>query len=139
MKAYPITLKALAEAEVDLTVVMVSLAATTSAFNAAHDFLSDITVLGTDDEIPGTDVGVVGTNAMFITTAISEATAIELTGVGTGSPVAFVAFVDTGVAGTSRLLYYYDRRAGNTPVAFTNDGGTVKVWFPGGFYMGLGG
>ena len=138
MNAYPKFLKALAEADVDIPAVTVSVACTTSTFDTAHDFLNDVTVVGSDDNIPGVAVTATATGVTFDTTAVSEATCLELAGVGTGSPVALVVYVDTGTPSTSRLIGYVDLRAGNSPVAFTNDGGTVKVWWPAGVWMGGG-
>lgn len=138
MNTYPKFLKALADADVDVGAVTWSVAAVTGAYDSTDDFLNDVTVVGSDDTIPGVATTATATGVTFDTTAIDEATCLELTGIGTDSYDAFVIYVDTGSAATSRLAAYVDRRAGNSPVAATNDGGNVKVWFPSGYFMGGG-
>lgn len=136
MNVYPQFLRALSEAEVDVPAVAWAIQGVTGTFGGTDDFLNDVTTVGAKGTIPGVAVTVTATGVDYDTTAISQATAITLTGVATSDVDAFVVFVDTGVAGTARLAYYIDRRAGNTPVAFTGDGGNVLVWFPSGYFMG---
>lgn len=136
MNTYPKFLKALADADVDVAAVTWSVVAVDGAYNSAHDFLNDVTTVGDEDTIPGVATTATATGCTFDTTAVSEATALELASIGTSDVDAFVIYVDTGVASTSRLAAYIDRRAGNSLVAFTNTGGTVKVWFPQGYFMG---
>jgi hypothetical protein len=139
VNTYPKFLKALADAEVEVASLDWSIVAVDGAFDPSHDFLNDVTTVGDEDTIPGVATTATATGCTFDTTAISEATRLELTGVGTDSYDAFVIYVDTGVASTSLLAAYIDRRAGNSPVAATNDGGTVKVWFTPGYFFSIGG
>lgn len=139
MNAYPLALKDMAEAALDMSSVTVAIAATDSIFDPTDQHLDDVNALGAGANLGGVAVNESGTGVLFATTTTTEGAAAALPGVGTDSPVAYVAYVNTGTPSTSRLLYYYDLRAGGSPVAFTNDGGTVRVWFPGGFFMGLGG
>jgi hypothetical protein len=138
VNTYPKFLKALADADVDVAAVTWAVVAVDGAYDPADDFLNDVTTVGTHDTIPGVATTATATGVTFDTTAVSEATCLELTGVGTDSYDAFVIYVHTGTPSSSRLAAYVDRRAGNSPVAATNDGGTVKVWFPSGYFMGGG-
>lgn len=137
MRIYPSFVRAALLADVDLAAVTVEGIMTTSAFDEAHDNLNDIATVGAADVLPGVGVSLTSTPvfAAATTTAVSEATALELTGVGTATPVALVLYVDTGVASTSLLIAHIDRRAGNSPVEFTNDNGTVRLWWPTGIWM----
>ena len=87
----------------------------TYTYNAAHEFLSDLTGrVGTDQTLGTKSV----TNGSFDSanptwTAVAGGTTVE----------AIVLYVDTGVAGTSRLIAYID--AGQTGLPFTTNGGDV--------------
>lgn len=136
MNTYPKFLKALADADVDVAAVTWGVIGATGAFDPTDDFLDDIATVGSHDTIPGVATTATTTGCTFDTTAVDRATALELTGVGTDDIDAFIIYVHTGTPSTARLAAYVDRRAGNSPLAFTGDGGTVRVWFPPGYFMG---
>lgn len=137
MSTYPSARVALLNADIDAAAVSWSLVAIDGDYNSAHDFLNDLTVIGTKASIPGVAVNA---DATLATTAVSEATAIVIPDIDPAEVVdGLVCFVDTGVGSTSRLVHHYDRRAGNSLVQFTSDGGDLKVWFPGGSFFGIGG
>lgn len=84
-------------------------------YSAAHEFLSSLTGrIGTDQTLGTKTV----TNGSFDSanptwTAVAGGTTVE----------ALVIYIDTGVAGTSRLVYYAD--TGQTGLPFTTNGGDV--------------
>lgn len=131
MNAFPSFLKDMAEDW--LSGRTLSAVWTTTAYSTAIDFLNDVTAVGAADTIPGVSVNA---SVEWLTTAVSEATALEMTGVGTSTPIGLVIYDSTtGLASTSPVVAYLDRRAGNSPIEFTNDNGTVRVWWPSGVFM----
>lgn len=91
------------------------------AYNAADEFLSDVTGAG----IVGTSAALAGkafTNGAF--TATSPTT---FTGVSGDQSEALILFVDTGVAGTSRLICWIDTATG---LPFTPNSGNLDVTWP---------
>lgn len=89
----------------------------TTAYNAAHDFYDDISgaVIGT----PQTLANKTYTNGTL------DADNVTYTGVSGNSVEAIVLYIDTGVAGTSRLFAYID--TGVTGLPFTPSGGDVTI------------
>lgn len=136
MRAYPHYLYRTARAEINASTVAWAVQCSSGAFDAVDDFLNDVSLLGAKGTIPGVTVVQTAAGVDYRTTAISEATAIVLTGVAVSAVDTLVVFVDTGTPATSTLAYYLDRRADNGVVAFAGDGGNVRVWFPSGYFMG---
>lgn len=99
----------------------------TYTYSAAHEFLSSLT-------------GVVGTAVTLGTKAVSNGTFDSAdptwTAVSGSSAEAIVLYIDTGVAGTSRLVAYID--AGQTGLPVTPNGGdiTYTVAAAGWFTLG---
>lgn len=96
------------------------------AYNAAHDFYDDISaaVVGTPQTIGTTTV----TNGLF------DGDNVTFTAV-TGDPCeAVIIYIDTGVAGTSRLVAYLDTDVTGLPV--TPNGGDITItWNASGIFQ----
>ncbi len=85
-------------------------------YSAAHEFYSSVTgVVGTPQTL-GTKTF---TNGLF---DAADATFTAVTG---NTTEALIVYLDTGVAGTSRLLFYFD--AGVTGLPATPNGGDINV------------
>lgn len=128
---YPLYKEALISggANVDLLAgtVKVALVDTgTYTYSAAHQFLTSLTgVVGTAQTIPATKTA---TNGTFKTTGTNTFTAV--TG---NSAEALVLYIDTGVAGTSRLVAYIDTGVTGLPV--TPNGGDITItWNASGIF-----
>lgn len=91
----------------------------TYTYSASHQFLSSLT-------------GVVGTAVTLgtktFTTGTFDAADTTFTAVSGASAEAFVFYIDTGVAGTSRLVAYID--TGYTGLPVTPGGGDITVAWP---------
>lgn len=116
-----------ASADVDLNdgTVKVALVDTgTYTYNAADEFLSSLTgVVGTAQTIANTTV----TNGVF------DGDNVTFTAVSGNSVEALVIYIDTGVAGTSRLVAYVDTGVTGLPV--TPNGGDITVtWNASGIF-----
>ena len=98
----------------------------TYTYSAAHEFLTSLTgVIGTAQTL---------TNKTY-TNGTLDADDVTYTGVTGASAEAIVIYIDTGVAGTSRLVAYLDTGYTNLPV--TPNGGNITVqWAAGGIYTG---
>jgi hypothetical protein len=98
-------------------------------YNAAHDFLDDLggSRIGTDQTLTG---------KTFVNGVFDAADPTWPTGGGV-SVEALVIYIDTGLAGTSRLVAYLDTGYDGLPV--TNSGGvTVEFDAAGIFTLGGG-
>jgi hypothetical protein len=119
-----------AAANVDLndsTVKAVLLDTADEAYNAADEFLSDVTgagIIGTAQTIGSTTVtgGLFdGDNVTFIAVSGDQAEAILI-------------YIDTGVAGTSRLVAFIDTGVTGLPV--TPNGGDITItWNASGIFQ----
>jgi hypothetical protein len=118
---YPAYKQALLDASsnVDLNdgTVKVALVDTgTYTYSSAHDFLDDLTgVVGTAQTIANTTV----TNGTF------DGDNVTFTAVSGNTVEALVIYIDTGVAGTSRLVAYIDTSVTGLPV--TPNGGDITI------------
>ena len=96
------------------------------AYNAAHDFYDDVSAatVGTPQTIGTTTV----TNGLF------DGDNVTFTAV-TGDPCeALIIYIDTGVAGTSRLVAYIDTGVTGLPV--TPNGGDITItWNASGIFQ----
>ena len=90
----------------------------TYTYSAAHEFLTSLT-------------GVVGTAQTLatktVTNGVFDADNATFSNVSGNSIEAFVFYVDTGTAGTSRLVAYLD--AGQTGLPVTPNGGNIDLNF----------
>lgn len=90
----------------------------TYTYSAAHEFLTSLT-------------GVVGTAQTLatktVTNGVFDADNATFSNVSGNSIEAFVIYVDTGTAGTSRLVAYLD--AGQTGLPVTPNGGNIDLNF----------
>jgi hypothetical protein len=96
------------------------------AYNAAHDFYDDVSaaVVGTPQTIANTTV----TGGLFDGDNVTFSTV-------TGDPCeAVIIYVDTGTAGTSRLVAYIDTGVTGLPV--TPNGGDITItWNASGIFQ----
>lgn len=127
---YPLYKQALlaADANVDLAAadpVKAALVDTgTYTYNAAHDFLDDLT-------------GVVGTAQTITTPTVTNGTLdgdnVTFTAVSGATVEALVIYIDTGVSTTSRLVAYIDTDQTGLPV--TPNGGDITItWNASGIF-----
>lgn len=126
---YPLYKQALMDADTDVDLiagnVKVALVDTgTYTYNAAHQFLSDLTgITATSGNLASKTV----TNGVF------DAADLTLTAVSGNQSEALVFYIDTTVAGTSRLVAYLD--TGQTGLPVTPNGGDIDiVWNASGIF-----
>ena len=90
----------------------------TYTYSASHQYLSDVS-------------GVVGTAVTLgtktYTNGTFDAANVTFTAVSGATVEAFLVYIDTGVAGTSRLVYYQDANVTGLPV--TPNGGDINLNF----------
>jgi hypothetical protein len=127
---YPLYKQALldASANVDLNdgTVKVALVDTgTYTYSATHEFLTSLSgVVGTAQTINTTTV----TNGLF------DGDNVTFTAVTGNSVEALVIYIDTGTAGTSRLVAYIDTSVTGLPV--TPNGGDISItWNASGIFQ----
>jgi hypothetical protein len=99
--------------------VKAALVSSSYTYSAAHDFYDDIsaTVLGTPQTLA----------SKTYTTGTFDAADITFSAVTGGSTAkAVILYLDSGVAGTSRLITYLDTLT-NLPIA-TNGGDLIITW-----------
>jgi len=111
----------LANIDVDGGTVKAALVDTgTYTYSAAHQFLTSLSgVVGTAGTITNTTV----TNGLF------DGDDVTYTAVSGNSAEAIVIYIDTGVAGTSRLVLYMDTGVTGLPV--TPNGGNITITWNG--------
>lgn len=120
---YPLYKQALLDASTnsdlnDGTVKVALVDTGTYTYSAAHEFLSSLSgVVGTAQTIANTTV----TNGLF------DGDNVTFTAVSGNSVEALVIYIDTGVAGTSRLVAYID--TGQTGLPVTPNGGDITITF----------
>ena len=127
---YPLYKQALLDGDTNIDVndgtVKVALVDTgTYTYSAAHQFLSDLSgVVGTAQTIANTTVA----NGLF------DGDNVTFTAVTGNSVEALVIYIDTGVAGTSRLVAYIDTSVTGLPV--TPNGGDITItWNASGIFQ----
>lgn len=127
---YPLYKQALLTADTNVDIengtVKVALVDTgTYTYSASHQFLSSLTgVVGTAQTLSTNTV----TNGVF-----DSATDPTFTAVTGNSVEALVIYIDTGVAGTSRLVAYIDTGVTGLPV--TPNGGNITItWNASGIF-----
>jgi hypothetical protein len=94
-------------------------------YNAAHDFLNDISgIVGTAQTIGNTTV----TNGLF------DGDNVTFTAVSGNSVEALIIYIDTGSSATSRLVAYIDTGVTGLPV--TPNGGDITItWNASGIFQ----
>lgn len=118
---YPLYKQALLDASSNVDVndgtVKVALIDTgTYTYSAAHDFYDDLSgVVGTPQAIANTTV----------TNGLLDGDNVTFTALSGNTVEALVIYIDTGVAGTSRLVAYID--TGVTGLPLTPNGGDVTI------------
>ena len=99
----------------------------TYTYSDAHEFVSSLTgVVGTAQTIANTTVGTVDA-------AVFDGDNVTYTGVTGNSAEAIVIYIDTGVAGTSRLVAYLDTGVTGLPVT-PNSGDISITWNASGIF-----
>jgi hypothetical protein len=111
----------------DNTVKVALIDTADEAYNAADEFLSDVTGAG----IVGT-AQTIGTTT--VTTGLFDGDNVTFTAV-TGDPCeALIIYIDTGVAATSRLVAFIDTGVTGLPV--TPNGGDITItWNASGIFQ----
>ncbi|API57981.1 hypothetical protein BSL82_15680 [Tardibacter chloracetimidivorans] len=118
---YPLYKQALLDASSNVDVndgtVKVALIDTgTYTYSSAHDFYDDLSgVVGTPQTIANTTV----------TNGLLDGDNVTFTALSGNTVEALVIYIDTGVAGTSRLVAYID--TGVTGLPLTPNGGDVTI------------
>ncbi len=109
----------------DLTVKVALVDTGTYTYSASHQFLTSLTgVVGTAQTIAATTV----TNGLF------DGDDVTYTAVTGSSVEAIVIYIDTGTAGTSRLVAYIDTSVTGLPV--TPNGGDIAItWNASGIFQ----
>ena len=109
----------------DLTVKVALVDTGVYTYSAAHEFLTSLTgVVGTAQTIAATTVA----NGLF------DGDNVTYSGVTGNSVEALVIYIDTTVAGTSRLVAYID--SGVTGLPVTPNGGDITVtWSVSGIFQ----
>jgi hypothetical protein len=109
----------------DLTVKVALVDTGVYTYSAAHEFLTSLTgVVGTAQTIAATTVA----NGLF------DGDNVTYSGVTGNSVEALVIYIDTTVAGTSRLVAYID--SGVTGLPVTPNGGDITVtWNASGIFQ----
>jgi len=99
----------------------------TYTFSDAHEFLSSLSgTVGTAQTITNTTVGVVAA-------AVFDGDDVTFPTVSGATAEAIVIYIDTGVAGTSRLVAYID--SGVTGLPITPNGGNINItWNASGIF-----
>ncbi len=127
---YPLYKQALldASANVDLNDLTVKVALVDTGvytYSATHEFLTSLTgTVGTAQTINNTTV----TNGLF------DGDNVTYTAVTGNSVEALVIYIDTGTAGTSRLVAYIDTSVTGLPV--TPNGGDITItWNASGIFQ----
>ncbi len=123
---YPLAKKQMLQAGIDLSsanvkamLVNVSGAGTLYTYNAAHEFLSDVPSaarIATSGNLSGKAIGNDGS---------FDSDDPTFSGVTGDSVEAIVLYIDTGTAGSSRLIMFQD--TGVTGLPLTPDGSDVQI------------
>ena len=118
-------LDALANSDLNDGTVKVALIDTgTYTYNAAHDFLNDVSgIVGTAQTINNTTV----TNGLF------DGDDVTFTAVSGATVEALIIYIDTGSSATSRLVAYIDTSVTGLPVT-PNGGDIVVTWNASGIH-----
>ena len=122
---YPLYKQALLDGDTNIdlndgTVKVALIDTGTYTYSAAHDFYDDLTgVVGTPGTIANTTV----------TTGLFDGDNVTFSAVTGNSVEALIIYIDTGVAGTSRLVAYIDTGVTGLPV--TPNGGDITVTWNG--------
>jgi hypothetical protein len=127
---YPLYKQALLDASSntdlnDLTVKVALIDTGTYTYNAAHEFYSSVSgVVGTPQTIANTTV----------TTGLFDGDNVTFTAVTGNSAEALLIYIDTGTAGTSRLVAWIDTSVTGLPV--TPNGGNIDItWNASGIFQ----
>lgn len=126
---YPKALEAFLSGGIDLTSATIKVAMVTSTYtySSSHQYYSSLSgVVGTDQTL----------GSKTVTSGVFDAANSTWTSVTAGSTVvAFVFYKDTGVAATSPLIAYMDKRGDTVPFAIVTNGGNITMtWNTSGIF-----
>lgn len=124
-------LKAFMDADIDYLVdtIKVQLVDADYVFSAAHDFFDDVPA--------GAKIGTAGALASKTSTGgVADAADQVFTAVVAGDTVTgLVIYKDTGVAGTSALIAFFDTKADSSAISVATNGGNITViWSASGIF-----
>jgi hypothetical protein len=109
----------------DIKAVLVDLADYT--YSAAHEFLSDVALAGRVATSPNLA-------SKTLTNGLFDAADVSFTAVTGDQSEALILYIDTGTAGTSRLIAFFDTGVTGLPV--TPNGGDINVtWNASGIFQ----
>lgn len=125
---YPKALAALMSADIDLPADTVKLVLVSGAYTAStsHEFLSDV---GAGHRVATSPA----LTTKAVTSGVFTADDPTFSAVAAGPAVrGWIAYVDTGVEATSRLLCYVDHRADSVPLEIITNGDDITLTLPAG-------
>ena len=109
----------------DIKAVLVDLADYT--YSTAHEFLSDVALAGRVATSPNLA-------SKTLTNGLFDAADVSFTAVTGDQSEALILYIDTGTAGTSRLIAFFDTGVTGLPV--TPNGGDINVtWNASGIFQ----
>lgn len=109
----------------DIKAVLVDLADYT--YSAAHEFLSDVALAGRVATSPNLA-------SKTLTNGLFDAADVSFTAVTGDQSEALILYIDTGTAGTSRLIAFFNTGVTGLPV--TPNGGDINVtWNASGIFQ----
>lgn len=121
---YPIGKKAILDGDVDFLVdtIKIVLCDSSITYNAAHDFLNDITV---GDRVATS----AALSSKTTTGGAFDAADVTFTSLTGSTVTSWILFKDTGTEATSQLIAFFDTVSGGGALSFTPNGGNFTLSF----------
>lgn len=121
---YPIGKKAILDGDVDFLVdtIKIVLCDNSITYNAAHDFLNDITV---GDRVATS----AALSSKTTTGGAFDAADVTFTSLTGSTVTSWILFKDTGTESTSQLIAFFDTVSGGGALSFTPNGGNFTLSF----------
>lgn len=121
---YPIGKKAILDGDVDFLVdtIKIVLCDNSITYNAAHDFLNDITV---GDRVATS----AALSSKTTTGGAFDAADVTFTSLTGSTVTSWILFKDTGTEATSQLIAFFDTVSGGGALSFTPNGGNFTLSF----------
>lgn len=128
---YPVTLAAFLSTLVGANTIKLALLSSSYVYSSGHDFYNDVSAA-----LLGTPVTIV--SPTYTAGVLDGTRPVAYSGVAALAVVTqAVVYIDTGVAGTSRVLVHIDRNADGSAISFTGDGNPINVDWPLGLLMSI--